>query len=857
MAAALPDPVDLGSCDDVPIHAPGAIQPHGVLLALAPGTLRIEQVAGDTMRLLGATAADLLGQKVAAWLGDVTEKHLRETLQAQRQLTRSLPVFGIVPQRGGRPVDAYIHESDGVVVLELEAAAGEVHQMLALLETMQLHLQPAATTGALCQGIADAVREVTGFDRVGVYRFLPDGSGVVDAEARDPSAAAFLGLHFPASDVPRQARAMYVDTWLRLIPDARSAPAPLSPLLNPTTGRPLDLSRSVLRGIAPIHLHYLANMGVVASMSISLVLQGRLWGLITCHHATPRIVPPRLRVACELFAEMAALRLESQESRQDLDAKRAARQALETLLLHLAGEFDLAGALVRLRPKLRELVHADAVALWLDGKSASLGDAPTDGQIAGLAGWLDGRGEEVFATDRLAALYPPAAAFADRASGLLALSLSPTRRDYVLWFLREQVRTVAWAGNPAKPAMSDTAVDRLSPRGSFAAWQDVARRQSRPWRPLEIETATGLRSRLLDVVMRWIALAAGERAEARQRQDALLSELDHRVKNTLATIQALVSQSRSGGTTLETFLTSFEGRLQSMSRAHSHLTRNRWEGADLRTMIAEELAPELGGAPSRVAIAAGAAVEVRPKAALALGLALHELATNARSHGALARPEGRVQVDWSAPAPNGGSMLLHWRETGGPAVARPARRGFGLDLIEDSLSYELGGPVRIDFPPGGLTCDITLPADQIVAMKLQAAVAAATPAATAAQAAPLQGVRVLLVEDNALIADGLVRLLQMSGASVVGPAARVAAAVALAETADIDVAMLDIDLDGTMVWPAADVLARRGILFFFATGFQASLVMPARFAGRPVLNKPYRVADVMAQLRAGIAPQSA
>jgi CheY-like chemotaxis protein len=225
---------------------------------------------------------------------------------------------------------------------------------------------------------------------------------------------------------------------------------------------------------------------------------------------------------------------------------------------------------------------------------------------------------------------------------------------------------------------------------------------------------------------------------------------------------------------------------------------------------------------------------------------VHELATNAAKYGALSTPGGHVRIDWQTDPREGETLVLHWRETGGPTVSAPTRRGFGIGLIRNSLSYELGGTVEIGFPAEGLTCTVAVPWDQIVSLRALLAPAAATAAPTRSL---LKGARVLVVEDNALVAMGLVECLEDFGALAVGPAPRLAEAVRLAQTAEIDVAMLDIDLDGTMVWPAAEVLSRRGIPFCFATGFMASLAMPAQLHDRPMLNKPFTLDELEATLK--------
>ncbi|MCX7196537.1 MAG: GAF domain-containing protein, partial [Proteobacteria bacterium] len=778
-----------------------------------------------------------LGQSVETWLGAAQVARLQDALRVQRGLTRSLPMFEVILLKDGRMLDAFVHEGDGVTILEFERArATEGGDAGAAMRRLQSHLAGARTVAALLQGIADAVHAVTGFGRVMVYRFLPDGSGRVEAEARDAGVASFLGLHYPAADIPVQARALYLKNWLRLIPDVTYVPAPLQPLVHPATGRMLDLSQSVLRSVSPIHLEYLSNMGVAATMVISMVRHGQLWGMIACHHHQPHHVPARLRVACELFAEMASMMIDPKITAEDMSSRLAGRQKIEDLKRLLADQPDLSRALTQLRPNLLDLIPASGASLWFNGQLTTIGEGPTQKQIVDLVAWLGTREAAVFATDQLATLHPPAEAFAQLASGVLALSLSRVPSEYVLWFLPERVKTVTWGGDPSQKLVTGRHGNRLSPRGSFEAWVQEVRLQSRPWEPVEIEVATSLRTTLLEVFLRRSDLAA------REAQNLLMTELDHRVKNVLATIQALANLSQTDGQTLEGFLATFEGRLQALSLTHNLLAKTHWGGVDLRTLIEQELSPYAGRHPVTTVIASGApAVRLRAKAALGFSLGIHELATNAAKYGALSVPGGSVHLDWREEQRDMRMLVLHWVERGGPAVREPSQRGFGLTLIESSLSYELGGTVEFAFAPGGFTCTVALPWDQLVSIEEAPRVQAETPVS---ERPGLTGARILVVEDNALLARSVVKALQAFGVSVVGPAPRLAAAVELAESAEIEGALLDIDLDGTRVWPAADVLAARGVPFAFASGYQESLILPPGFHDRPVLNKPFSRQDL-------------
>ncbi|PWS36748.1 hypothetical protein DFH01_16595 [Falsiroseomonas bella] len=847
--SALPLPAfgeaDLSNCDREPIHIPGSVQPHGLLLVLHPESLEVLQAAGDG-GLLGAGAAPAAGQAAAdllpaAVLAEIASLPEEPAPTAGRALEAALP--------GGGVLDIVAHRTPAGIILEiepLEGAGGAVRPgPLPVVLSMIARLGEAGTLGAFCQAAADEVRRVTGFDRVMVYRFAPDDSGEVIAEARDAGIGAYLGLHYPASDVPRQARELYVQNWLRIIPDARYVPAPLVPPVSPLTGRPTDLSCCALRSVSPLHLDYLANMGVRASMSLSIVQGGRLWGLIACHHRTPHRVPVAIRGACELFARMFSLQIEAKQRAEDHAHAERMHRVHEGLVRVMAREDNLALGLIRQRPNLLDFMDSAGVALLIEGNYAALGRVPEEEQVRAFAAWAGSRAEDgVLVLDSLAEAFPPARGFAAVAAGALVLSLTRDPRDCIIWFRPEVVQTVTWAGNPNKPVEVTGGGARVAPRRSFAAWRETVRGRCRPWRAIEVEAAQALRVSLLEVVLRRMDEVARERAEARQRQDLLLAELDHRVKNTLANIQALVRHSSRNAGSVGGFVTDLHGRLRAMAKAHSLLSRSRWEGAGLRSLVEEELHPHLGaeGGMPRIGIV-GPDIRLRPKAALAVSLALHELATNAVKHGALSVPAGRVQVSWRVAE---GKLLLEWRESGGPPVAAPGHRGFGSMMIERSLAYEVGGTTKLDFRPEGILFHVEMPLRHVA----EAGVAPDGPGAGQDAAPALRGLRVLVVEDSALVAMELETALRAQGAEVIGPVARIEEAAAAILPVPPDAALLDIDLDGVAVFPLADALAAAGVPFVFTTGYEARLVLPPRFAGRPVLAKPYRGEDAAAALAA-------
>ena len=600
-------------------------------------------------------------------------------------------------------------------------------------------------------------------------------------------------------------------------------------------------------------------MGIDASMSISIIVGGKLWGLIACHNNSPRRLPRHLRAVCELFGSMFSLQLEAREKSEQFEARLASRKILQELMLNLAGVEDYAFGLTQQTPNLLDYIHggdialdsarSGGVAVRVEGEITFLGTTPDRTQITELTEWLTAymtETEGTFATDRLSEIYPPAAAFANVASGLLVIAVSRDPSDFILWFRPELVETALWAGDPAKPMTIGPDGDRLSPRKSFEVWKHTVRNRALPWTSAEIDSAFDLRVSLLQVVLRRIEAASRERVRAHERDKLLMAELDHRVKNTLANIQALVTLSSRSAESVKSFVEGLDKRIQSMAKAHSLLTQSRWEGVSVENLLREEL--EAYGQEAGVVAINGVDAVLTPKSALSLSLALHELATNAGKYGAFSTRDGHVNVAWHVR--DDGGLGLSWTESGGPPVQPPARRGFGSNLIERALALETGGGATIRYEPGGIICDIVLPKSSLVELTLAPVAKLLAANMGGGTKAMPEKPRLLVVEDSFLVLLSVEGMCEDLGWHVVGPATRLDEALALATTETFDAALLDINLDGEMSWAVADVLKQRGIPFAFSSGYDQSNMLPDSLAGSEIIAKPYRIGELANRLRA-------
>jgi len=866
----LPDYINLTDCDREPIHIPGAILPHGAMLVLDPDSLEVLQAAGDCARLIGAEPRELLGRGADTLFRTDQVAQLR-ALAATPDLKKPRHLLDpLLRIRADSPLDVSLHRSGGVLVLEFEAADPAdrfAADPLAGVQEMIADFAEAASLQALCQLAAERVREAARYDRVLVYRFMQDDSGWVIAESRKPELQPFLDLHYPAADIPQPARALYLKSWLRLITQVNYDPAPLLPRSNPRTGEPLDMSHAILRDVSPVHRQYLRNMGIDASMSISIIRGGRLWGLIACHHYSPRLLPRHLRAVCELFGSMFSLQLESRESGEHFGARLASRIVLQNLMLNLAGAGDYAEGLTQQSPNLLDYIHggttaADGtrqggVAVCVKDKLTFLGITPNHQQIVDLVKWLDSHMTQtsgVYSTDRLAEVWPPAAAFTNAGSGLLVISVSPEPSNFIMWFRPELIGTVNWAGAPNKFMQNAGNGDQLNPRKSFEVWKETVRGRSLAWTPGDLDAAFDLRVSLLHVVLRRINEAALERKRAAERDALLMLELDHRVKNTLANIQALVLRTSRSAESLTGFVQGLDGRIRSMAKSHSLLSESRWEGVSINRLLREELDAYT---PDEMKVElSGVNVMLTPKSALSLSLAIHELATNAAKFGAFSRPLGHVSIRWTLTAD--AAIDLSWQEMGGPPVTPPTHVGFGTALIERALAMETGGSANLEYHPTGLVCKVFLPSSSVLLSSTREndIPPEEPPALAPAPRTSDKPYRILVAEDSFLLVSLLQEVFDALGWQMIGPATRFVDALQLARHELFDAALLDVNLDGALSWEVAIALKERGIPFVFGTGYSVSAVLPDDLRGSPVIGKPYQVSELQHVIQRVITAKS-
>jgi light-regulated signal transduction histidine kinase (bacteriophytochrome) len=825
--------VNLSNCDREPIHVPGSVQPFGFLLTLL-SDFTICMASENAGEFLGMEFSTLLQRPIDAVLSEQAVAAIRARVDYLSGPDAVERIFGLELQPGKPPFDLAIHFSGAYLVVEAEPSVSEPGVNSGELVRLMLgRVRKTRGMTELAQEAARQLKVLTGFDRVMVYRFHPDGSGEVIAEVAASGLEPFLGLHYPASDIPRQARILYQRNWLRIIADIDARPAALRSTATHSATL-LDLSMSVLRSVSPIHIEYLRNMGVGASMSVSILRDGKLWGLFALHHYSPRHISFEKRTASELFGQMFSWILEGRERESDMEYESRAHKVQERLMETAATHAHSKRAIIDFIGDYRKMIECDGIAVWSEGEITLQGETPTESEVQDLIGFINRTSPgRICASAEIAKVYAAGESFRDRAAGFLAIPISRAPRDCLIFFRREVLRSVNWAGDPDKSYLEGPMGARLTPRKSFELWQETVAGQSKPWLSADLRIAESLRVTLLEVILQLADLAARERRGAQERQELMIAELNHRVRNILSLVRGLVAQSKDTAISIEEFSSVLGGRIQALARAHDQITNLNWAPVALRALVESEAGAYLGARAERIKLG-GPDVALDPKAFATLALVVHEMMTNSAKYGALADSTGQVEVIWMLD--QGSSLVIEWKESGGPPVQPPSRRGFGTTIIERSVPFDLKGDAEIRFDLLGVQAKFVIPANYV---QMMPSLSGAPSRVETRQSAPRLSETVLIVEDNLIIAMGAEVILLELGARHVDTAASVNQALKAIERSKPSFALLDINLGAENSIAVGRKLLELKVPFIFATGYGERAPIPPELAAAPVIQKPY------------------
>jgi two-component system, chemotaxis family, sensor kinase Cph1 len=566
---------DLSNCEREEIHLAGSIQPHGALLVVSEPDHRVIQASANAAAFLN------LKQVIGMPLSDLDGDLLFRILPHLDPTSQGLPIA--VRCRIGSPgaeFDGLLHRPPaGGLIIELERAGPSV-DLTRQIATALEKIRTATSLRTLCDEAATLFQDRTGYDRVMVYRFDDEGHGEVFSERRKPELEAYLGNRYPATDIPQMARRLYERTRVRVLVDVNYEPVPLQPRLSPLTGRDLDMSLCFLRSMSPIHLQYLKNMGVGATLVVSLVVGGKLWGLIACHHYEPRFIYFELRAVCELLAEAIATRIAALESFAQSQSEIFVQRLGQRMIEAISREGDWRAAIFDSSQSILQPLGASGSALIYEGQIISAGEVPGTQEIREIGAWLDTkRDAAVLVTASLALDEPQFAGITKVASGIAVTSISNNPGEYLIWFRPERIRTVTWGGDPLKPFVIGSNPSDLSPRRSFAQWHQLVEGTSEPWTSADISAARMIGQAVADIVLQFRAvrtLIAQDQLEQFSRhvrvsdQPVIIADIDGKILLMNEAFKMLLPKDHSA-----------TGRLDELAGAFQHPDKFLRQVADL------------------------------------------------------------------------------------------------------------------------------------------------------------------------------------------------------------------------------------------------------------------------------------
>jgi light-regulated signal transduction histidine kinase (bacteriophytochrome)/CheY-like chemotaxis protein len=525
----------LQNCADEPIHIPGSIQPYGVLLVLDPQSHVIVQASENTPTWLGRELDDTLGRSLAEVLGTEQAETIQHIL-VKRELQ---PLQSTVVRTNGQVFDAVAHLADNYIIVELEiiddTKALERDFFYDELRQFAVGMREVRDLKALYAFVTAQIRKITGFDRVKLYKFDEDWNGEVVAESRADFMASYQGLHFPSTDIPAQARALYMKNFIRQIADISYAPVKVVPTLNPHTNKPLDMSLSALRSVSPVHVQYLANMGVHASMSVTIIQNGRFWGLIACHHNSPYHVPYRIRMVSEIMGHIFSAQLSSMEELVDRTDLEKRKLIIERLTATLGTHFNLYDLLRDKQAILLDAMKAQGMAILYKNKVSLFGTVPNEDTVQALIEWLYAKQPGALVkTHEAESLTGNIADLKDLHGGFMAAPISHMRKDYILWFRDPVAKDVTWAGNPEKAVEEEKAGYRLVPRASFQLWKETVKNRSKPWARDDAEMAQNI----IHIINQSERMAA---EDANLAKSEFLANMSHELRTPMSAIIGIVN----------------------------------------------------------------------------------------------------------------------------------------------------------------------------------------------------------------------------------------------------------------------------------------------------------------------------
>ncbi|WP_010178192.1 HWE histidine kinase domain-containing protein [Aquimarina agarilytica] len=795
------------NCETIPIHNIGYIQPYGCLLAVDYNTHIIVSVSkniSDALNLpidkvLGAKFNDVLPREIVHKCNNALA---HSTIKTQREFV------GQLTTKDGHN-DIYAHVKGEHLILEFQASKQTVDDKLQMLDNVHRivsRLNLISDIPTLLENMVVEFRAISGFNRVKVYRFLSDGSGEVVAESKEPQVNSFLGLRFPASDIPQSARKLYETTPIRIIPSISAVQVDI--LSIGEKQEPLDLSLALFRGHVPVHMLYLKNMGVEATLTLPITVNGKLWGLFAFHHVEEKMLDAEIISALEILAGSVSLILNSIIHKKRTDNIEACMRVSSSLFVSDDSALGFTSYWETASSQLATLINCDGVGLLSEDRFDSYGVCPTEAHVRELCKRLDSIYESEAATAKPIGIDSIESKFPELnlgdIAGVMAIPNPAMSYKYLLYFRKDENKVIKWAGKPNKDIYKTEDGFRLNPRASFEEYIDSKKKSAESFTNNDIIIVESLQNALGRTMSTIFT-----QSQHRERLGLVIRELNHRVRNMLALIGSIITQSKSSSHNLEEFISTLESRLQALSETQKLLTEFNWEQISIHKLFLNALIPYHNYLDERLLLS-GDDISLSPDLASLLALILNELASNATKYGALSNSKGKVKLNWTFEK---GKLSIIWKEQGGPKVKEPTRHGFGSTLIKEALTYEYMADCKLNFDSEGVEAIFIIPVkNEFVSVEKELKKMVLKPKS-------INSFVALVLEDDYIIAKEMESHLNSLGATKVDAAPSIESAIACIEKTTYDIAFLDVNIRGKFSIEVAELLNKKNIPFVFATGF--------------------------------------
>ena len=835
----------LDNCEREPVHTPGRVQEGVAVIAFSLSDFEIVCHSDNCQRILGLTSEQLLGVVLREALVNRKMIHGIHGALAVPSIKTQREHIGrfIIESKAETEFEVAISIGGKLGILEFEPATGNAGRATSAVFQVRTMLSSLTMDGveSMFDSAVTALRRLTGFDRVMGYKFLPCGAGEVVAEHRSPGVAPYLGLRYPAYDIPPQVRKLMLRQPLRQIPDINDPHS----LLISKSDAPIDISMCHSRGVSPIYVEYLNNMGVCATLNISIIVRGELWGLFSFHHYRPRQLTPETRLVCELFGQLFSMQVQ-QELEKEILTRRKRAASIRDALKNSTSD-TLVETFENMWKDLAESLNSNGLSIVRSDSVRSYGETPVEDVVRSL---VESNKDPLLVTDHVSSIVSN---FADsdygKSAGALVLQIGSADDMQAVFFRNEIIHEVRWAGEPVKQVEHGPNGPRLTPRGSFAEYSETVAGKSDPWTQSDISAATELQSVILDVVYRDATQRSEGWRKQKKYQDVLIAELNHRVKNILALVRSIARQTQDSSQSLENFATSFEKRISALATAHDLIGGSGVQWAGLKELVAAELKP-FQNSPQASTEVSGPDIGLRADIAPVIALVIHELVSNATKHGALSEKNGRLKVVWSV---DGGGLSIQWDETEIGKLSPPSERGFGLSLIERAVPFECKGEANINFHNDGLSVKLWIPSEAIQLLaghKADDANKVQQQAESQVDSLGFELKSALVVEDNMILAMETEKALKNLGCEIIESAPSVETGLRkLEQFSDFALAILDINLGDSTSYELAQKIDEMNIPIIFVSGYDSKFDMPEKLRGFQHLNKPIEEAAFVKAIR--------